>query len=134
MKFKQILESVKIPKKFTLPNGVRVDICTKKNMLDAIQDFLYNLKHGYDVSDMAFKVLNKDGSTLELSDDSEDIDNYKRTNVKSAFQIWANGYVISDTDDVVWKDTRKNQEVSWDAVINIADKTLSDNLELYFKN
>lgn len=134
MKFKQILESVKIPKKFTLPNGVRVDICAKKNMLDAIQDFLYNLKHGYDVSDMTFKVLNKDGSILELSDDSEDIDNYKRANVKSAFQVWADGYVISDIDDVVWKDTRKNQEVSWDAAINIADKTLSDNLELYFKN
>lgn len=134
MKFKRLLESAKIPKKFTLPNGVQVDICTKKDILDAIQDFLYNLKHGYDVSDMTFKVLNKDGSTLELSDDSEDIGKYKRANVKSAFQIWTDGYVISDTDDTVWKDTRKNQEVSWDAVINIADKTLSDNLELYFKD
>jgi hypothetical protein len=120
----------KIPKSFKLPNGVRVDFTSKRDLLGQFSDFKFNLKNGYDVSDMEYRILTKNFKEIHISED--DYTSVNPSEIKSIIFVHPDGYVISDIDDVEFRDTRTDEPVVWE-YIQLLTPHEADNLELYFK-
>lgn len=120
----------KIPKSFKLPNGVRVEFTSKRDLLGHFSDFKFNLKHECDVSDMEFRILTKNFEEIHILED--DYTNVNPFEIKSIIFVHPDGYLISDIDDVEFRNTRTDEPVMWE-YIQLLTPDEADNLELYFK-
>lgn len=56
---------------------------TRKDILGYIDEYLKNIEYGNDMSDYAFRILYKDGSTDEVSGNDYDGHKIKRINILS---------------------------------------------------
>lgn len=129
-KFKLLEARRRIPKSFKLSNGVRVDFTSKKDVLGQFSDFKFNLKNGYDVSDMEYRILTKNFEEIRVSED--DYTSINPSEIRSIVFVHPDGYVISDISDVEFRNTKTDEPVEWE-YIQLLTPDEADNLELYFK-
>lgn len=93
-----------------------VEETTRKDILGYIDEHLENIEYGNDMSDYAFRILYKDGSTDEVSGNDYDGHKIKRINILSIV-----------VDNPCTSITYGNYSINKYGVVNPSSKTEFDN-------